>query len=403
MDFAHPAPDEKPSVGLPCSVRVMAEMDEYVLVGGGLQNALVALALLEQRPMTRLCLVEREGQLGGNHTWCFHAADVPEAARPFIDPLVVRRWPAHDVMFPRRRRRMASAYAALTSERLHQGVTARLAQAPHARVLRASVREVLPGRAVLDDGRELRADLVVDARGPDPAAPSAAGYQKFVGLELELAEGSAPEVPRLMDATVPQLDGFRFMYVLPFEPERVLIEDTYYSTSAALDVPTLRERVLAYAAGAGMRVRSVLREERGVLPIPNLLEPDQSAAQLVHAGYGGGLFHPTTGYSLPIALRFALFLARHPATETLGRDYRRWRAAHERQARFCLLLNRLMFGAFAPEQRYHVLERFYGLPESTIRRFYALDMHAGDRARILCGRPPRGFSLRRMLAGGLPA
>lgn len=407
MEPASSSPGEKPSVGLQRSGRVMAgvdqEMDEYVLVGGGLQNALVALAVLERRPETRLCLVEREDRLGGNHTWCFHADDVPDEARELIEPLVVRRWPAHDVCFPRRRRRLASAYAALTSERLHQAVTTRLARAPNARVLRASARELSPGRVVLDDGRVLEATLVVDARGPERSAQPATGYQKFIGLELALADRGAPELPVLMDATVPQLDGFRFMYVLPFEPDRVLIEDTYYSTNAELDGAALRERVLAYADQHGLRVRSVLREERGVLPIPTVLPRPPSAARLVRAGYGGGLFHPTTGYSLPVALRFALFVAQRPASDALGHDYLRWRAAHERQAQFCLLLNRLLFGAFAPDERYHVLERFYGLPESTIRRFYALDTHAADRARILCGRPPRGFSLRRLLAGGPPA
>ena len=134
MEPAPSSPGEKPSVGLHRSGRVMADrdpgMDEYLLVGGGLQNALVALALLERRPETRLCLVERAERLGGNHTWCFHADDVPEQARELIEPLVVRRWPAHDVCFPQRRRRLASAYAALTSERLHHVVTARLARAP---------------------------------------------------------------------------------------------------------------------------------------------------------------------------------------------------------------------------------------------------------------------------------
>jgi lycopene beta-cyclase len=151
-----------------------------------------------------------------------------------------------------------------------------------------------------------------------------------------------------------------------------------------------------------MRVRSVLREEHGVLPIPReLLLPAQSPG-LIRAGYAGGLFHPTTGYSLPVALRFAAFLAGRSASEALGSAHERWRAEHQRQVRFCLLLNRMMFGAFAPEQRRHVLERFYRLPESTIRRFYALETVAADRARILCGRPPTGFSLRRLLAGGAP-
>lgn len=381
----------------------MADVDEYLLVGGGLQNSLIALALLERRPEARLCLVEREERLGGNHTWCFHAGDVPAEAAALIEPLVVRRWPAHDVLFPGRRRRLESAYAALTSERLHQVVMARVTQAPNARVLRGNVRAVSARQVELDDGRQLSATLVVDARGPERGAQVAAGYQKFIGLELELEDASAPELPVLMDATVPQLDGFRFVYVLPFAPARVLVEDTYYSTRPELDGAALRERALEYAAAHGLRVRSVLREERGVLPIPIALDRDHSGAGLIVAGYAGGLFHPTTGYSLPVALRFALFLAQRPASEAHGEAYRRWRLQHERQAQFCLLLNRLLFGAFAPEQRYHVLERFYGLPDGTIRRFYALDTHAGDRARILCGRPPRGFSLRRMLAGGPPA
>ncbi|MET0410020.1 MAG: lycopene cyclase family protein, partial [Polyangiaceae bacterium] len=56
------------------------------------------------------------------------------------------------------------------------------------------------------------------------------------------------------------------------------------------------------------------------------------------------------------------------------------------------------FSAFAPAERFHVLERFYRLPEATIRRFYALELSSADRARILCGRPPSGLSLKRVFS-----
>ena len=46
-----------------------------------------------------------------------------------------------------------------------------------------------------------------------------------------------------------------------------------------------------------------------------------------------------------------------------------------------------------------MLARFYRLPEAVIRRFYALELTAMDRARILVGRPPRGMSLRAALGG----
>jgi lycopene beta-cyclase len=404
VDSASGAPSAKPSVG-PRSHEPGAsgadDPSDYVLVGGGLQNSLIALALLESRPATRLTLIEREPRLGGNHTWCFHESDVPPAARSLLERLVVRRWAGHDVAFPSYRRHVPGAYAALTSERLHDVVSAAIEAAPNTRRFVANVSEVRADGVTLDDGRRLAGTLVVDARGPELAAASARGYQKFVGLELALTGGTLPDVPMLMDATVAQLDGFRFMYVLPWARDRVLIEDTYYSDSPALDADVLRERILDYAVRAGLTVSRVLREERGVLPIPTRLEFERPGSLgPLRAGYAGGLFHPTTGYCLPVAVRLALYLAARGVHAALGAEYAAWLRAHRQQVRFCLRLNQLLFAAFVPERRHHVLERFYRLPEDTIRRFYALDMSALDRARILCGRPPRGFSLRRLLAEG---
>jgi lycopene beta-cyclase len=267
--------------------------------------------------------------------------------------------------------------------------------------VRGAVRAVAPGGVTLEDGTSRRARLVIDARGPlfaPGAAPRA--YQKFLGLELQLGAPSAPEVPLLMDATVEQLDGFRFLYLLPLAPDRVLLEDTYYSEQAGLDRALLRRRVLEYARHAGLEVRATLREEYGVLPLPTRAALPAAGCGLIRAGYAGGLFHPTTGYSLPVALRFALYLAGISPAEATGQRHAEWLEQHARQVRYAVLLNRLLFDAFAPEQRRHVLERFYRLPEPTIVRFYALQTTRLDRGRILCGRPPSGFSLPRLLSGG---
>ena len=55
---------------------------------------------------------------------------------------------------------------------------------------------------------------------------------------------------------------------------------------------------------------------------------------------------------------------------------------------FYRLLNRMLFRAAAPGQRYKVLERFYRLPAPLIERFYAGDATLGDKMRILSGKPP---------------
>ena len=206
--------------------------------------------------------------------------------------------------------------------------------------------------------------------------------------------------PVLMDARVPQTDGFRFVYVLPLSKRRLLVEDTYYSENPELDTHRLRAEVLEYASRCHCRVTDIVREETGLLPIPLSRVDEPSPEVPLIAGYAGGWFHPTTGYSFPLAARWAALIAEHEGTSALGEPLRRAVARHTRQARFCLLLNRMLFGAFAPEQRRNVLERFYRLPEPTIARFYAMTLTASDRARIICGRPPRGFSIKRAMTRG---
>lgn len=379
------------------------ENSDVLLVGGGLQSALIALAMARE-PNRSVTLVEAGPRVGGNHTWCFHAGDVPDAARALVEPLVVRRWPGYDVAFPDHARSLALPYAAISSERLAERTEELFATTPGFTLLTGTrVAAVDRSGATLEDGRRLTARSVVDARGPGRFAPRGrAAYQKFLGLELELASPTRQDRPFLMDARVPQRDGFRFLYVLPFSPTRVLVEDTYFSDGPGLDPAAIREEVLAYAAKSGLVVSRVVREEQGLLAMPTrgLARPARGGPLAL--GYAGGWFHPTTAYSFPVALRVALAIASAPPDAPLDEVVAPLRARHRRQFRFAAFLNRLLVSAFEPEDRWNVLARFYRLPEDTIRRFYALDLGTQDRLRILCGAPPQGISLRLALTPGVP-
>ena len=375
---------------------------DCVLVGGGLQNALTALALSRHQPGSRVALVERGARLGGNHTWCFHAGDVSEAALPFVEPLVIRRWPGYDVMFPSYERELDEAYAAVSSSQLHDVVSRLPASMPGFTLFfEEEATSVQATRVRLASGRVLEAPLVVDARGPDGFSPKAGvAYQKFVGLELSVEAGTAPARPVLMDARVPQVDGFRFFYVLSLSSDRVLVEDTYYSDSPALDRGALRQEILAYACRIGLRVRGIERQESGVLPLPKQpFSAGSDAAGIITAGYRGGWFHPTTGYSFPLAVRFAQALAQGDLGAARERIARVW-GAQRAQQRFCTHLNWMLFELFEPGDRFRVLEKFYRLPAPSIRRFYALESTRADRLRLLCGRPPQGLNVGRLVARG---
>ena len=56
------------------------------------------------------------------------------------------------------------------------------------------------------------------------------------------------------------------------------------------------------------------------------------------------------------------------------------------------LLNRMLFRGADPEGRRRIFERFYGLSQGCIERFYAGGLTTMDKARILVGRPPIAVS-----------
>src|SRR5687767_9960006 len=88
---------------------------DYVLIGGGLQNGLIAAALAAFRPTATVAMVERAERVGGNHTWSFHSADITGHARSFVEPFVATRWPGYEVRFPGLERTLGEPYAAVTS------------------------------------------------------------------------------------------------------------------------------------------------------------------------------------------------------------------------------------------------------------------------------------------------
>lgn len=373
----------------------MAADFDYILVGGGLQSGLLALALRASVPQTRIALIERERQLGGNHIWCFHTEDLSHQARLWVAPLVCKRWPGYRVAFPHFHRMISGEYSAVTSDRLHDVVSSVIVSASGSELLfgEAAVR-LDTDRVELEGGRILSGNCVIDARGPARNGELGAGYQKFLGLEISLERPHVLDLPVVMDAVVDQSDGFRFFYCLPLAEDRMLIEDTYFHESPALDRERARDEILAYAKRQGYVVKAVLREEVGILPMPWRGALPTAGGAAVVAGYRGGWFHPATGYSFPIAARFAECVAGVGPDPTLSPRFAALVRSQVSQARYCHLLNRFLFRWYAPSSRWNIFERFYRMPESTIHRFYALRLSAVDRFRLLVGRPPRGFSLR---------
>ncbi len=371
---------------------------DLILAGGGLANGLIALRLAARRPEVRVAIVERGETLGGNHTWSSFDADIMPEQVAWTAPLIEHRWDRYSIRFPDHGRTIRAGYRSSTSERLASAVAASGATV----LTGVPVVALTPTSVTLADQRVLTAGAVIDGRGqaPQKVRDNGAGpaldlrAQKFVGLEVELTAPHGLDGPVIMDATVPQHDGYRFVYTLPFGPRTVLVEDTYYSDGRDLAPDVLRARVMDYIAAQGWTVARVIREEVGVLPIG--LGGDIGAfwdageAGMPVVGRRAALFNPITGYSFPDAVRTADLVAGLPdLTPTALYAALRHHSESTWEARkFYRFLTRMLFIAAEPSERYRVLQRFYRLDDGLVRRFYAGHSTALDKVRTLVGKPP---------------
>ena len=173
----------------------------------------------------------------------------------------------------------------------------------------------------------------------------------------------------------------------------MLIEDTYYSDDPVLDCDLLCKLVHDYASEKEWQIARITREESGTLPVVldgqlDMVWPRQD--QQARSGMRSGMFHQTTGYSLPFAARAADMLAKldNLTTDRASHQLRQSASQSWDDQGYFRLLNRLLFIAAKGHERRQIFERFYRLNDGLIERFYAANLRASDKLRIVSGRPP---------------
>ncbi|NVD26978.1 lycopene beta-cyclase CrtY [Parasphingorhabdus flavimaris] len=369
---------------------------DLAIAGGGLAGGLVALALARLRPELTIALIEAETHFGGNHIWSFFDSDVAAGHRWLVDPLISRHWDSYDVHFPKYSRKLNNGYNSIESKNLDRELRKRFPA--DALKTGQKVTRTEPGRVHLADGTEIVARAVLDVRGGGDISALETGWQKFCGQMLRLKTPHGLERPIIMDATVDQIDGYRFVYCLPFSDTDIFVEDTYYADTAALDSAASHSRIAEYISSRGWTIESIMSEEKGQLPVIyggdfEAFWKDNQGVE-ARAGARAALIQPITSYSLPMAVRTAFLIAEMPeiTQNTLDTMLRDLAKDHWRKGKFYRLLCAFLFLGAEPEKRYKTLEHSYGKSEPLLARFYAGNSTLMDKIRLLSGKPPISVS-----------
>lgn len=371
-------------------------MFDVLFVGGGLSASLSAYLLREKNPKLKILVLEASGPLDHlAQTWSFQTLPAEADPSPFktfskpesswLNSFISQSWSGYDISFPRYQKHFAVAYHSIRSHSFHAAIRSRLAES-----IRYYCRAEKIGKTSVTTaaGEVLEARIVLDARGWTSDIP-ASGYQKFIGLNLKLKQAHGLKNPLLMDATVKQEDGFRFFYLLPWSSHEVLIEDTRYSNSPALDDQAIEAEILRYAERMNFQIESIDGKERGSLALPGF-DSSPLATPLGSLGVRAGFYHPTTGYSVYEAVQTAESISLWAKDDLLKIPAKLKEAADQRYRaqEFYRRLNNMMFHAAEPLERYRILERFYEHDADLIGRFYAGKTSMSDKLRIMSGKPP---------------
>jgi lycopene beta-cyclase len=390
------------------SSRATASIVDVAIVGGGLAGGLIALALSERRPELRVRLFEKGKKLGGNHRWSWFESDLDDGAKVLLAPFRKAAWDGYMVGFPGYDRALETPYRSMASLDFDRALRREL---PRGVVhTGAEVVSLASNHVLLADQSRVPARAVIDCRAAAPSQHLTGGWQVFMGRHLRTVMPHGIELPFVMDATVEQLGGFRFVYVLPLSANDIFVEDTYYQDGPKLDRDALSARLDAYCSVQGWDY-GIVGHETGVLPVVTggdfgAFRAEQSAGGVVLAGARGGFTHPLTSYTLPYAAKIAASIADNADLpgDQLAALIDREAREHWRGTKFYRLLGRMLFQAARPEERVRIFERFYKLPPPLIERFYAGRSTLRDKARILIGKPPVPVSraIPALLSAGRP-
>ncbi|MEZ4767951.1 MAG: lycopene cyclase family protein [Caldilineales bacterium] len=153
----------------------------------------------------------------------------------------------------------------------------------------------------------------------------------FVGWEIQTERDVfQPDVVTFMDFRTPQKDDLRFFYVLPFAPNRALVEYTAF-TGGRLAGSEANAALLTYLREAfALDSYQVLAREGGCLPITDAPYPRRLGRRVMAIGVKGGLLKPTTGYAYSriqddsMAIVASLLTHGHPFDVPAGDPSYRW-------------------------------------------------------------------------------
>ena len=374
------------------SVTALPVECDVLIAGGGLAGLLLAAGLCDERfAALRVCVIEPRLRYARDRTWSYWRQGPHDLSH--LERRTWQQWSVAHEGCEIQRTATGWVYASVDADTVYAHALQKIKAAHHVQLLQGWVvegdlsAEVSLKQSHSGQSHRQRARRVVDARARVQVRPSDL-VQQFVGWEVRSDQAVfKPETVQLMHFESAQ-QGLHFMYALPYDAHRALIETTWISlASHRPDFDSeLRKAVQQRLGNASY---DVVYQEQGCLP---LITPAQPRDGVIRLGRSGTALRRSTGYAfLNTMEQVKRLLASFPHdTKTLAN----FRAPEFQHSAVQLWMDAVFLQAIssnwkaAPE---HFMAMFERVPADAVLRFLSGQENWTDRWTIMQALPKLPF------------
>lgn len=333
------------------------ENKPVIILGGGLWGSLLAYRLKMALPHIPFKIYERTSTLGGHESYTFHGSDIESAAKVWLRPLITQTWSSHRVRFPKYEKVLDNSFHLISSDQLHAVIIDSL------KADQVCLNNEISANLALKE-----ASFVIDTR--NICGYKKCGFQKFLAMDIELDNTHGLVEPELIGCT----------QYLPLSSHRLLIKDQRYSENADLNFDEMKQNLMKVIALNNWKVTRVLREEMRTRKIPVTTPHFRQEGRVINLA---GIFHDTTGNSIPAATRLIdQMVATSFRLGEVKEVVSSFRKETEGDRKFLRYLNRDLIHT-VPEKQHVFFQDIYKLPKPILESFLRGRLSLIDRSRIL--------------------
>ena len=278
-------------------------MEKYdIIITGGGGAGLSLINQLCESPLKdkKILLIDKEDKAANDRTWCFWESN----DGPFND-IVYRSWEElsfHSQEYSTAFNIAPYRYKMIRGIDFYRYVQKKIAEHPNIKVLKANVEEVGSENdkaLVRANGKTYSADWCFNSILFQPIDKEQTNYldQHFKGWIIKTDQPTFdPGAATLMDFRVPQHGESRFLYVLPLDEHRALVEVAIFSNellSGAGYDGILTQYIANHITAEAYTVE---HEEFGIIPMTDF-PFSRSDDRVIHFGTAGGDTKASTGYT----------------------------------------------------------------------------------------------------------